>query len=373
MRASRGWRLYLWEPTVSPHKLGLFDALAKSPAVEEITYIAEKPLTPERRELGWAVPEPLAPERLIIAPDKKQIHDIVSHAHANAIHIFSGIHWVPCIESGIAEAIRLQRHFGLMHEARAFEGLKGWARLAHSWITEGALRRSADFVLAIGRHGPRWFASAGYQRRKIFPFAYFLPYHEARHETTKGATRICFLGRLTQDKGLPLFLDALHLTHNHVHAEIAGTGPEEPAVEAAVHRSGGALRHRGVLAMKDVPAFLAQTDVLVLPSRTKQDGWGAAITEALLQGAAVVATDLVGGSICLDDRSRGRVVKRLSPLALARAIDDLIDGGLLTVELRQHRSEWAQNHLTDTAGARYLLDILSHLYQSGPRPPPFYA
>jgi hypothetical protein len=65
------------------------------------------------------------------------------------------------------------RPFGVMSGPRLSEGLKGWTRFAQ--LTEGAMRRNADFIFVIGRNGPSWFRAVGYRSDRIFPFAYFLP------------------------------------------------------------------------------------------------------------------------------------------------------------------------------------------------------
>jgi glycosyltransferase involved in cell wall biosynthesis len=133
------------------------------------------------------------------------------------------------------------------------------------------------------------------------------------------------------------------------------------------------IAFRGTIPMKDVPDFMRRADILVLPSITTKDGWGAVISEALLAGACVIASNRVGGSICLDANWRGRVIDRLTPIAVALAIDSLIDSNCLDEASRERRAAWANARLTGAAGARYLLAILSHVYEGSARPAPFYA
>ena len=365
-----GFDLYFWEPAISPHKIDLCNALAASDRVSSVTYIAQKELPRSRVEQGWSV-GPLNAQ-LILSPDGSAVSDIVAASSATAVHIFSGIHGPPVVVEGLRAVVASGRRFGLLSEPRAFEGLAGWARLVHSWLSEGALRHHADFVLAIGRNGPPWFASVGYKRARIFPFAYFVPFAENAAQNFVGAPRVTFLGRLTRPKGINLFLEAIRRMRGDIHVEIAGGGPEEPAVQAASARRRNAPRYLGVLPMNRAPALLARTDILVAPSLTRDDGWGAAVGEALLQGAAVVATDRVGASICLDAPWRGRVVRRLDPEAIAGAIASLIESDELRPECRRRRADWAKRRLTGEAGAGHLLDILSHVYESGERPKAFY-
>jgi glycosyltransferase involved in cell wall biosynthesis len=371
-------QLYFWEPTVSPPKIALFNELSKHSSVEATWYIAQEELSAERRREGWSIAN-FSSKNLIIAPERHRVRQIMASSSPQAIHLFSGAHWVSCIVDGIEAAIETGRHFGLMREPRASEGVKGWARFVHSWLTEGRVRRRADFVLAIGRNGPPWFRAVGYAEEKIFPFAYFLPAISGRGrqlekllDRGQRRVKVCFLGRIEKSKGICLFLDAVEKVMNAITVDIAGTGREADLVRQAAVRSRVPLTYHGPIPMKTVPDFLGHTDILVLPSITNDDGWGAVVSEALLAGAAVVVTDRVGASICVGSDTRGTVVNRLSGRSIAAAIDWLIDNERLTADYRARRSAWAHSRLTGRAGADYLLAIFAHLYVGKIRPEPFY-
>lgn len=357
---------------MSPHKVDLFTAVANLPEVGAVTQIAQESIPEARVALGWSLPIHTIPT--VIAPEVSEIRRIVEGSSTEAVHIFSGIHWVPVIVAGLVEVLRIRRRFGVMSEPRSFEGLPGWARLAHSWVTERRVRNSVDFVLAIGRNGPRWFRRAGFREGTIFPFAYFLPSSgTCGYRPPDDRVRVGYLGRLTRPKGLHLFLEAIGMVRYPITVEIVGDGPDVPRIERVRWQSTFPIIFEGPMPMESVPKFLARTDILVVPSMTTDDGWGAVISEALLAGVAVVASDRVGGSVCLDADWRGRVFDVLTPKALAGTIDDLIGGNQLGQEFRKVRSEWAASRLTGTAGARYLLEILDHVYCGGVRPRPFYA
>jgi glycosyltransferase involved in cell wall biosynthesis len=371
MNTRHGWTIYLWEPCLSPHKTDLHKALRDSGCVDRIVTVAAAALQAERQASGWFV-EDLPSDECVLAPTDAYVEDIIENAPHDAVHIFSGMHNPPMIVKAIRLVIRGGRRFGFMHEPRASEGVKGALRFLHSRASEGQLRDHADFVLAIGRNGPPWFARVGFDRAKIFPFAYFLPYQATSRNKPAPRPRVNYLGRLTREKGLWLFLDSLALIRNAVDAEVAGAGPLAPVLREHASVRAGRARYRGVLSMNDVPAFLADTDVLVVPSITK-DGWGAVISEALLQGAGVIASNRVGGSVCLDEDWRGRVVTRLRPRDFASAVDDMIESNQLDDICRRRRAQWARERLTGVAGAKNLLAILSHVYNLAPRPPAFYG
>jgi len=371
------WQIYFWEPSVSPHKIDLYRALASSEAVEETWYIAQEELSVARRKQGWDV-NCDSLKNIVVGPTKSEISKIMASSSPRSIHLFSGMRRVPCIVEGIRAAILEHRNFGIMHEPRVFEGLRGWARFAHSWLTERALREHAHFILAIGRHGPSWFESVGYKRSRIFPFAYFLPFLKSDNYRTSSledqfAVRIGYLGRLERAKGVNLFLSALEKLSTEFEVHVAGGGHEVESVRRVVENSDILLNYRGAIPMSAVPAFLSGIDILVAPSITKDDGWGAVVSEALMVGSAVVATEHVGASVCLDDDTRGRVVPELTAQALADAIEWLVENGRLTTHYRALRSAWGNDHLSGDAGAAYLLAILNHVYFAAERPAPFFG
>jgi glycosyltransferase involved in cell wall biosynthesis len=365
--------IYLWDPNVSPHKLAFFNRLSAAPEIRQATYIAQEEWP--RVEQGWS-PGAFDRERVIVNPGPQDVRRMVESSPRDSIHIFSGIHWVPCIVQGLRAVLANHRRFGLMSEPRVLEDWKGPFRLAHSWMTETAVRQYAQFILAIGANGPRWFQAAGYRSERIFPFAYFLPpptNDSRRSPRDDDRIAVTYLGRIERSKGIFIFLDAVGRVKAAIRVEIAGAGSEATAVFHAASTASAPFEYRGAIPMSEVPDLLARTDILVAPSTTTDDGWGAVVSEALMAGVAVVASKFVGASVCLADPVRGVVVSDPNGHTVARAIDSLIDSGVLSNAHRKRRAEWAVACLSAAAGARHFLAILAHVIEGAPRPQPFYA
>lgn len=367
------WTIYFWEPCVSPHKLALFRALLDHEQIDHCVYVTQEVMLAERLTQGWPI-EPVDDLDVRVGPTEDEVRRIVADAPANALHLFSCVHWVPCVVQGLRAAVEENARFAIMAEPRVKEGVKGLLRLAHSWATERHVRRNADFVLAIGRNGPSWFRRTGYRRDRIFPFAYFLPLLPATGPSTmRDVPKIGYLGRLIKPKGFDLFLEAMPLLRHPASIAIAGSGDRADAIAVLARQMPGHVDFRGTMNMADVPSFLADIDILVLPSITTDDGWGAVVSEALMAGAAVVATHKVGASVCLDVAWRGAVSQSLSPAGLAKVVDDvLVQKDLMGETQRQRRRAWANDHLSGHAGAAYVLKILDHVYDKGKRPVAFY-
>lgn len=358
-----------WEPSISPHKASFYEALVASGRVSKVTYVAEADLSEDRKKQGWHSGSTNHLE-MVVKPTVAEAQELVRRAPAEAIHLFSGVRG-PILPHAIAAAIVAGSRFGLMREPRDGDGIAGLARFAHSWITEGSYRRHADFVLAIGRNGPPWFLGTGYRASRIFPFAYFLPARpESAATTSDELPVVAFLGRLEPEKGVQLILEAIKKVNRPARYVFAGSGSLAEQIRADQRET---VSFVGTLPMLETHAYLSRADIICAPSTSKNDGWCAVVSEALLAGAAVLTTPPTGASICIEQDERlGRVVRAESN-AVAAAIDNLLSRRETLSASRGWRKNWAHARLTDTAGATNLINILDHIYHGTRRPEPFYA
>ncbi|MCI4338725.1 MAG: glycosyltransferase [Thermoplasmata archaeon] len=139
---------------------------------------------------------------------------------------------------------------------------------------------------------------------------------------------VTYLGRLTVDKGVHRFLDAMEetLAHEDLVAVIGGTGPEEVAVRDRIARSPRLrerVRYVGPVAEEEKASLLAQTELFVLPSTS--DTSSVALLEAMASGAMVLAPASGGAAEVVEDGVTGRRVPVLVPGALAATIAEYLD------------------------------------------------
>src|SRR6185369_13422025 len=126
--------------------------------------------------------------------------------------------------------------------------------------------------------------------------------------------------------GLDVFVEAAaQVVRDHADATftIAGEGPER---EALLRQAAGlGLGERFVLrgSVNDVPGFLADVDVAVLPSRA--EGMSNAVLEYMAAGRAIVATTVGANPRLIEDGVHGLLVPPNDPTALAKAVHDLLD------------------------------------------------
>jgi len=135
-----------------------------------------------------------------------------------------------------------------------------------------------------------------------------------------------FAGRLMPQKGvndLVAALDLLQHVRPGFRALIAGDGPLRGELEQTAHafRLGGVSKFLGH--RDDVPALIAGCDVLVLPSL--YEGLPNVVLEAMRAGKPVAATAAPGTTEVVRDEETGLLVPVRDPVALARALQKLLD------------------------------------------------
>ena len=139
---------------------------------------------------------------------------------------------------------------------------------------------------------------------------------------------VTYLGRLTTDKGIHRFLDAVRkaLTATDFGVIIGGTGPEEAALRRRLASDpvlSFHVRYVGPVVEEEKPALLAQSDLFVLASTS--DTSSVSLLEAMACGAAVIGPTTGGPAEIIRDGVTGvRVPPQLTGV-LAHAIEDLVD------------------------------------------------
>lgn len=152
-----------------------------------------------------------------------------------------------------------------------------------------------------------------------------------------------FIGRKRHEDAINALA---RLQNPHVHLLLAGSGERSGEIRALAKRLGLCSQVHFLGYRNDVPALLAASDVLLLPSL--QEGLPRSILEAMSIGTPVVATRIRGVTDLLDDGA-GVLVPVRSPAAIAEALDYLLS------------DTQASKRIADTAAARvrqYDLDPL---------------
>jgi glycosyltransferase involved in cell wall biosynthesis len=148
-----------------------------------------------------------------------------------------------------------------------------------------------------------------------------------------------FVGRLVEFKRIDRLIDAVALVpdHHELRVRIVGEGPLGAALRERTDRAGVAHRVEFLGARADVPAVLADVDVLVHPSQ--DEPFGLAVLEAVALGLLPVVFADAGGALEVLPPG-GRVVDDVADLA--RTLIELRASDDFSPSARARRADWAR-------------------------------
>jgi glycosyltransferase involved in cell wall biosynthesis len=202
--------------------------------------------------------------------------------------------------------------------------------------------------------------------------------HEARgHGTDRArlgvaadATVALYVANLLSYKGHEVLLEAMRTIVDRAPGAkllLAGEGPMRDAIEAK-RRALGLDKNVVLLGVRsDVPALLAVADLVVHPSF--QEGFSNAILEAMAAAKPVVATAVGGNPEAVVDGETGILVPPHDPVALANAMERLINEPVLAKKMGEAgRQRVIQEFRIEDAVARYAA-LYERLVAAQPREP----
>ena len=174
---------------------------------------------------------------------------------------------------------------------------------------------------------------------------------------------VLFAGRLHEEKGPDMLLDALPRLRGAVRCVLLGGGPQEAALRRRVRQLGlmGSTEMPGWRA--DVGRWMEQADLVVVPSR--YESWSQTAVTAMAHGVPVVATNVEGLPTTLAD-GRGVLVPPDDPAALASTIDDVLVGARRPDLAAARR--YAERFTAERV-ANYYAEIYERLSRAEPRRP----
>lgn len=343
-----------WQRMLTPHMTALAREVAKIGA--EVHYVAEEALSAERRAMGW-VADDLDGVETHMVDTPEAVRDLVDRLPQSAVHITPGVR-----ANGLAAVAQARimarglRHYPIMEKVD-LRGRAGWIKPLIYALKFRRLAGGIEGFLAIGEGTKAWVRKWSLNAIKPISFAYFLKGAVVPSVTPRAdGFRFVFVGSLVGLKRIDLLLSALSdLSERPFQLEVIGDGPERAGLEHLARKRLSARVHfRGTAEMDVAIMRIAQADCLVLPS--DKDGWGAVVSEALINGTPAVCSSECGAAEAVRASGVGGVFRAGDVDGLRRVLADLLDRGPVTPAARRDLAGWA-HCLTAEAGARYLLDI----------------
>lgn len=141
---------------------------------------------------------------------------------------------------------------------------------------------------------------------------------EALSEEITKEDYVLFFGRLSQEKGLAMFLEACK-TMPHIPFVIAGSGPMEECCRGIDN-----VRYVGFKTGQELKQLIARAKFSVYPS-IWYENCPLSVLESISLGTPVVASSLGGIPELISDGETGLLIKNLSTKALSEAIMKLYD------------------------------------------------
>ncbi len=361
-------QLIVWQGIISIHQKTFLEALAKQPRVTKVLLVVEQDITPYRKSMGWTIPQ-IENVEIIIAPSAGDIENIFD-TYPQAFHLFGGFRVGAMMKIAQKIGTLKKARMGAISEPYASQGFKGFLRtLKYAYI--GLLHfRHLDFILAIGKTGVKQYTALGFDKRYVFPWAYFInvPLVENIATTSKEKQRIIYAGRLEEAKGVFKFVTELSAFNKDKYTlDIIGEGSDEAKLKAfvAANNLQDTIHFHGFMKYDDMVKIYKNYDWVVLPS-TAKDGWGVIISEGMLNGLKGICSNICGVSWAIKDGFNGMSFDWSVKDSCNSAINEMLNNNSFASP--DTISSWAKEAIGADAGARYCIEILDCRYNNAARP-----
>lgn len=361
----------IWQLMVTPHMAFLASALAKLDIT--VIYIAEEKLSKERFDQGWCSPE-MQNVSLLFKSSYSSLESLLNSLPSNAIHVCQGIRMNGYI--GDVQQILKARNikFWVIMETVNDSGFLGSLKRIIYKYKFHLLKKKIYGVMAIGSKTSDWLIKRGVASDVVFPFAYFIDdYYSAEANDCKENKifNFIFAGQLIDRKRVDILIHALSMipVEYQFVLKIVGNGTLESYLKTLGSKFlGEKVIWLGTKSMNETRQLIRNADCLVLPSF--HDGWGAVVSEALMLGTPVICSETCGASEVVNASKHGSVFLNGDINQLSEILLQFLKNGPQKVYNRKILSEWSKV-LGATAGAKYLLDIVTYnpLMNSRPKPP----
>ena len=183
-----------------------------------------------------------------------------------------------------------------------------------------------------------------------------------------------YIGRLVEEKGLQVLLDAVAQLRQPYRVEIIGSGYYRTELEVQAARLGirDRIFFRNSVPSRDVPEVLSRLDMLVVPSLTRsnwKEQFGRVIIEAMACEVPVIGSD--SGEIPNVIGDAGIIVPENDPETLALRIWELMEDRVRRLELAARGRQRVLRYFTQQQIAlRYHQLYQAMLYGNIPYEPP---
>ena len=175
-----------------------------------------------------------------------------------------------------------------------------------------------------------------------------------------------YVGRLKEEKGLPLLIEALARLPDHCRVVFVGTGPAKDELEQQALRLGVAERitFKGAVPTYAVPQEMQQMDAFVLPSLTRpnwKEQFGRVLAEAMACETPVIGSR--SGEIPHVIGDAGLLFQEGDVQELAACVRRLLDDPTLYAQLAAKGRQRVLEHYTQERIARQMYEVYEEMME----------
>jgi glycosyltransferase involved in cell wall biosynthesis len=189
-------------------------------------------------------------------------------------------------------------------------------RKRRTWV------KDVNRFITLSQFARRIFTEAGFPAERLDVKPNFI--EDPGEPREEQRTAVLFVGRLSQEKGVKVLIDAS--ARYHFAVRIAGDGPEAKALQSCSHRE---VNFLGQLPRPDVLNEMRRAIAVVIPSLW-YEGFPMVILEAFASGTPVIVSRLGALTEIVDDGVNGFHVTAGDADELGRCIKKIIDDHALT-------------------------------------------
>jgi glycosyltransferase involved in cell wall biosynthesis len=223
---------------------------------------------------------------------------------------------------------------------------------SHTWYTRYLYNRKADGVVAISRKITELLIEAGVERERIRLIHSGIdprPFEAAASDRDVHPDRIVvgMTAVMEERKGHRFLLEAarrLKVRGRQIGYRLAGEGSLRKSLEETTVQLGLKEDVQFLGFVSDIPAFLSNVDIVVLPSLF--EGLGVSVLEAMAAGKAVIASRVGGLGELVIDGATGFLVAPRDVEALAGAISKLAGDSFMIRDMGQKGRERLKENFT---------------------------
>ncbi len=167
-----------------------------------------------------------------------------------------------------------------------------------------------------------------------------------------GKKIVLFVGALSKwhsYKGLDILINALAIAsrlRRDIALLVVGDGTLKPTYQKLTSELNltDRVAFAGNVSDQDLPSYYAASDLLILPSKDRSEGFGLTILEANACGKPAIGSDVGGIPDVIHHEYNGLLVPPSNPEALSAAITRLIENDSLRREMGRNGRRFAEEH-----------------------------